>query len=285
MSTEVSTRWSIPEVKAQIAGLIAGLTGHGQPTTLVYGVQMRLGLTALQLISEAFDAKSAHGTGEDGIQWAELAPATIANRRLGPEDVGMLKGLGITKRKHGYGIRPNGGELDVTGRLMRPFLTDAQNKRWKLLFARKKAHLQGKFGMEDGAAAGMAAASAWATLKTEGALTKLDVLGSRVVAILKDTGRLAASLSPGIEEPEKFPLDAPPPPPMMMPNSKEGDRILRTEQGAVIVGTAVEYASRCHAKRPFWPQSLPAAWSQELARVCGAAVSEAIAIMASQQAA
>ncbi len=274
---QVNTRWSVPEVKDAIAKLIAGLAGRADQTRLVEAVKMRVGLEALNLISEAFRAKSQHGTGEDGIQWAELQPATIANRRLDSGDNDMLKDLGI--RSHSGVLGKRSPTFDVLGRAKRAFLTEAQDKRWRMLFARKKAFLQGMHGMGEGESSAMAAANAWITLKSEGALTKLQVLGSRTVAIGVDTGRLLASLSPGIEDLEGRDLEAAIPAPVMVEKSQEGDRILRTEPGAIIVGTNVEYAHKFHEKRPLWASELPSAWSQALARVCGQAISRAIVIV------
>lgn len=259
----VSYQGTNRDVRRLIFGLVAGLSGRDDEfSVLVTGIKLRIGLTALQLVSEAFDDKSEHGAGSDGIQWAELSPETIARRRLGPGDEKMLKG---------EGIHPTQG--------LRPFLTPAQDARWKRIFAQVKARMMGRFGMDEGAASARAGQAAWSVLKAEGARTKLEVLGSRFVQIGKDTGRLAASLSPGIEDPGNFPLDGTAPPPETVSNSKPGDRILvTTDPGKVIVGTAVEYAERFSAKRPLWPSggALPAAWEEELSRVCGSAVSEAI---------
>jgi hypothetical protein len=268
--TEISTNLSSSEIRTQLWALITGISGRsGAHQTLCNGVKLRIGLTALKLIRDAFDRKSNHEAGDDGIQWAELSPETIARRRLGPGDKQMLKG---------EGIHPTHG--------LRPFLSEAQDRRWRIIFASRKSWLQGMHGMSDEAASAQAAQIAWATLKREGAKTKLDVLGSRWVQILKDTGRLAASLSPGIEDPGSFPLDGQAPPPEAVRNSKAADRILRTDEpGVVVVGTAVEYASRCHAKRPLWPANgLPAAWNAQLAKVCGQAIAEAV-VMVMQEAA
>src|ERR1700682_4085786 len=102
MPTELTSRSTHQEIRALIWGLVTGLSGRsGDHSALVNGIKLRVGLVALQLISQAYEAKSNRETGEDGIQWAELSPQTIANRRLGAEDVHMLKDLGITKRKHG----------------------------------------------------------------------------------------------------------------------------------------------------------------------------------------
>jgi hypothetical protein len=284
VADEIYTRSTSAEVRTLIWGLVTGLSGRsGDHGVLVRGIKLRVGLTALMLVTEAFDAKADHAAGDDGIQWDELAQATIAARRMGPGDTKMLKGMGITKRGGVMGKRSP--SFDVRGRPMRAFLSEAQDKRWRMIFATRMAYFRGKFGMDETAAAAHAAQTAWATLKREGALTKLEVLGSRTVQIGKDTGRLAASLTPGLEEPASLPLDAEPPPPNTVATSKADDRILRTDPGVVIVGSNVEYASSFHKKRPLWPDNgLPAAWNAELAQVCGGAVSEAIVMILEQAA-
>ncbi len=262
MGQEIHTQATRGEVRALIWALIQGLSGSGSDhAQLVRGIKLRVGLTALGLITKAFDDKSQHQTGEDGIKWAELSPATIAARRLNVGDRQMLKGMGIKNRD-----------------ALRPFLTPAQDRRWKMLFATRKSWLMAK-GADEGTASAIAAASAWTILKAEGARTKLEVLGSRLVEIGKDTGRLAMSVSPGITDPSSFPLDADPPEPDTVPESQPGDRILRDEPGAVVVGSNVEYAARFHAKRPLWPQSLPSSWTERLTEVCRGAVLEAIGLV------
>ncbi len=281
MPTEVYSRSSHQEIKDHIWALISGLAGHNVAYKgLVDGIKARVGLTALYLFSEAYREKSEHGTDAQGIHWANLSPETIAARALGQGDVAM----GIKRRGGVMGKRAP--SYDILGRPMRPFLSEAENKRWKFLFKTRVAYLRGKFGMDDESAAAQAAAIAWNTLKAEGAQTKLKVLGTRDVVIGVNTGRLAASLSPGTEDPKSHPLDAEPPPPLMVAASEPGDRILKLgDPGIVIVGSNVVYASRFHDKRKLWNAdgSLPDAWNQELAGVCRRGVLEAIVLVVQGQ--
>ena len=84
--------------------------------------------------------------------------------------------------------------------------------------------------------------------------TRQEYFGGRQVDILRDTGKLLRSLTPGIEEP-----------PTLAGNP---DQIVRTGAGNLIVGTNVPYAEH-HQKgtpnmdaRPMWPQdgSIPDAY-------------------------
>ncbi len=260
-------------VREALRKLVEGLAGRqNELDYLTRGIRLRIGMVALACVQETFVVKAGGGTGDDGIKWDPLKKETVANRPIGPKDVLSLKAIGITKRKHGYGARKQDSSTqDVLGRQKRSFLTDAQDKRWKAIFAFNKINLMAKHGLGDGESSARAAAIAWATLKAEGAKTKLDVLGSRTVQIGRDTGRLFNSLSPGIPEPEQHSiLAAPPDAPVAE------DRILRDEVGAVVVGSNVVYAGRFHAKRQLWPDQLPPAWEIRIVDAAMSGIAEAV---------
>lgn len=132
-------------------------------------------------------------------------------------------------------------------------MTPTEDKRWREIFAKEKWRLVVKFGLNDKEASARAAQKAWAILKSEGAKTKLAVLGSRKVDIMRDTGRLFRSLSPGVE-------DRP---------SGEQEQVFQVPPGRVIVGTNVPYAGRQFKMRPAWPADghLPAGWWRYLLQV------------------
>jgi hypothetical protein len=272
MSKEISfdgTREQLRKLLWSFLGSIGG--GSGPFVPQVRGIKLRVGMIALACVQEAFIEKASGGTGEDGIQWPPLKKQTIANRRVGDSDIASMKSQGITKRQSGYGARKQGaGDLDSKGRLKRGFLTDAEDKRWKKIFASRKAQMMGKHGMSEGAASARAAQIAWAVLKSEGAKTKLEVLGNRKVMIGRDTGRLFNSLSPGVADPDSHPLLTPPP--------EVEERVLREEVGCVIVGTNVVYASAFAKTRPLWPKTgqLPAPWMQRIHAGAASGIAEAI---------
>ncbi len=214
--TEAEVRQALADLPRILAGLIPDVNGIGR------SLQMRAGVTLLSKVQQAFIVKSRGGTGDDGIRWKPLSKAAIAARRV---TAGEKKAAGIS------------------GKRVRGLLTPAQDKRWRILFATRKAWLMAK-GMSPGAAAAQAASIAWATLKKEGAQTRLSVYGSRQVDILRDTGRLFRSLTPGVE-------DRP---------SGEPEQVFDVPPGRVIVGTKVPYASRQHKHRPLWPDQIPPYW-------------------------
>jgi hypothetical protein len=205
------------------------------PWGIVEGLSLRVGNVLLMHIKLAFETKSRGGVGSDGIKWPPLKRETIAQRRT---TAGERRALGIS------------------GKRERGLLTPAQNKRWRFLFATRKNWFMTKFGMGDAAASGRAAQYAWATLKNEGAKTKLDVLGSRQVDILQDTGELFKSFSPGIGA-----------------NRSGADgQILKFGPGYVTVGTNKKWwhhlgiPGRLPA-RNFWPPDgkLPTEWTDDMA--------------------
>ena len=267
--------------RAQLYRLIHDFIGGfssagGQFAPYVAGIKLRVGMVALACVQEDFVQKANGGAGEDGIQWPALKKETIANRPIGTGDVAGLKTQGITKRSQGSGARRQGPDsLDKLGRLKRGFLTAEQDKRWRMLFATRKAQLMAKHGLSEGAAAGRAASIAWSILKSEGAKTKLEVLGNRKVQIGRNSGRLFNSLSPGTASPEAHPiLQQPPDAP------EPADRVLREEAGAVIVGSNVEYAKAFHAIRKLWPDGdLPDAWNRRIEAGAKSGVSEALGII------
>lgn len=209
------------------------LAGHApDPLGIARGLQLRLGVALLSKVQQAFIVKSRGGTGDDGIKWPPLKPETIAQRRT---TAGERKQLGIT------------------GKRVRGLLTPAEDKRWRAIFAGEKARLIAKFGLSDKDAAARAAQKAWAVLKSQGAKTKLAVLGGRQVDMLRDTDRLFRSLSPGVED---------------KPSGADG-QVFETPPGRVIVGTNVEYAGPQFRRRPAWPPDgrLPDAWWRYLTQV------------------
>lgn len=211
------------------------------------GVFLSIGFAALNSIKQDFITKSRGGTGEDGVKWPPLSKEYLAyQRRFGPGEKAALKksaGLGKANR---FGIGQNTG-----------LLTAAQKKRWQSIFGTRLARFS--LSMPLAAAKTRAAQIAWATLKLEGAKTMLEVYGTRQVEILRDTGVLFNSLSPGQ-------LDSPGPSAVYSPPTGDGGdkQVFELLGNGVIVGTNVPYAAAHQdGKRPFLPvTSVPERWEQ-----------------------
>jgi len=257
MSNKVYFRGGRREARLLVRRLQAMLTGR-EPDSfgVARGVFLTLGFSALNSIKQDFVRKARGGTGVDGVKWPKLSKAYLAyQRRFGKSEKAKLKkdaGLG---KQHRFGVGgPGGGNAGL--------LTKDQQKTWKKIFGSRLARFL--LSMPAPAAKARAAQIAWATIKRQGAKTMLEVYGNRQVEILRDTGVLFNSLSPGR-------LDNPGPNATYTPPSGDGgnSQIFETISNGVIVGTTVAYAS-AHQEgkrvpaRPFLPTGeVPEEWEQE----------------------
>lgn len=256
MTTKVYFRGSRSEAKNLVYRLMRMLTG-AEPDSggIARGVFLAIGFAALSSIKEDFITKSRGGTGADGVKWKPLTKEYLAyGRRFGKGEQSSLKkaaGLGKANR---FAPGQNKG-----------LLTAAQKKRWGQIFASTLARLL--TSLPPAEAKARAAQIAWAILKREGAKTKLEVYGSRIVDINRDTGILFNSLSPG-QLGGEGPASA-----YAKPSGDGGDQqIFETISNGIIVGTNVPYAAAVNALRPIVPEEAPEAWRQEWAEVTAKAL-------------
>jgi phage gpG-like protein len=109
----------------------------------------------------------------------------------------------------------------------------------------------------------IAASHAWNVLKSEGAKTKLEVYGNRVVDILRDTGVLFNSISPGYLDGNEY----------TPPAGDGGEKqVFRALQDGIVIGTTVAYAGAHNKgkgvpKRQIFPERIPAVWARRWAGV------------------
>ena len=245
--TTLHLRTSKAELQAALAKLPAILAGkEPDPTGLAQGIPLAVGIEALSIIRTAFIAKSRGGTDEAGESWAPLSKKYLAYGRRHP---GLNRKRGAAAKK---------------GRASRPLLTEAQNQRWKQLYAGKLRQLARAAGgsVATGPSAdikGHAAAYAWLIVKAEGGKTILGTYGDAPHEIGRDTGQMFASLSPGA------------------PRNR-----LDVQPGAVIVGTNVKHAGHFHKRRRLWPEEgrWPQVWLDRLAGVALAAAEQVAAALA-----
>ena len=208
MTRTIEFRGSRTEVRNIVRSLTAVLAGQRTDSLgIAKGFKLSLGFAALSDIKAAFLTKAAGGTDEMGIGWPELAPQTIANRRVGPRDRKQDKRIAEYER-----IRKRETDRALT-RFLISGLDDAE--------ALRRARIVGaiRAGQQLGA-------------------TKVKILGGRQVEILRDTGRLLNSLSPGLLSGSGTSLNYNKPP-------EEGgeDQIFELPSGEIIVGTNTIYAS------------------------------------------
>ena len=220
----VHVRTSHAAVRQVIAQLPAAARAGGP---IADAMMMRVGMAILGRIRAAFVVKARGGTDEGGVRWKPLSPKTIAYSKTRQRGKG-----GRTRTEKKRDAYPSQA------------LNARQQARWWAVYRRQLAIYKGDKGH--------AAAVAWLVLKAEGARTLVDKYGNRPVEILRDTGLLLNSLSPGVASTE---------------------RIFRVQPGAVIVGTNRKGALRHHTgipgrlpQRRLWPapDRWPASWWKDV---------------------
>lgn len=250
--TFTGSRMEARRVIRRFVGMLTGMEpDHGR---LARGVFLVMGLTVLSDIQLDFLRKSRGGVGEDGVKWKPLSKEYLAyGRRFGRGEKAALKKSAGLGRANSRGVGGNQG-----------LLTAAQQKRWKQIYAQSLAWMAARYSLDQAKA--MAAGHAWNVIKKEGAKTMLEVYGSRQVEMLRDTGVLFNSLSPGHL-------------------SGNGDytpggdnQIMEAIANGVRVGTSVPYAAAQNKQRPFLPEQLPSAWQDRLDRATVAAITRALTL-------
>ena len=126
------------------------------------GFRSAIGYAALTDIKESFIMKARGGTDAMGIQWPPLSPRTIANRRVGPRASAEAR--------------------------LRKRIQKAETQR---------AYARLRHSLPEGEARRRAAIAGGVRATNIMGRTKVEVLGGREVEILRDTGILLNSLSPG----------------------------------------------------------------------------------------
>lgn len=211
-------RAAVRDALARIPQEVRGNSIHAR------AMRLRVGMALLGRIKQAFVLKARGGTDAAGDRWAPLSPRTIAYSRTRSRGRG-----GRTKKERSNPARPSAA------------LTDGQRHRWWEYYRQGLAIFRSNKGA--------AARRAWAILRRDGGVTTLlEKYGNRPVEILRDTGLLLNSLSPGTNSPEQ---------------------VFRDEGGAIIVGTNRKGARWHHEgipgklpRRRLWPlpRNWPASW-------------------------
>jgi len=251
--TVTTTSDQKPALRKLVRDLPGMLSGRVQD---VYGIAMgfrsRIGYAILSLVAPNFDQLGRGFTGADGEKWPPLSKAYLAyGRRFGPGEVKELKAA------HGLGKAHRYAPGDKKG-----LLTKEQLKHWRRIYADRLAWYTMR--LSDAKAKEVAARIAWSIIKKAGGKTKLEVYGNRQVQILVDTGRLRASIQPGIV------FEAGPGGTYQKTHGKGGvDQVFEHTADSITVGTNVKYAEYHHeAKtrplRRLWPKEFPSSWWQQI---------------------
>lgn len=240
----VKFKGSRSAAKQIVQSVVNSLLGKDpQYKPLADSVLTAVGVAALSDIKNDFVRKSHGETGQDGVTWAPLKPATIAARRLGAAD----------KKDAVIGAR------------------------WKIVQKEyKKLYQKYRLGLPPELASIKARRVAEMRATYQTGMSKTEAYGSRQVDILRDTGVLLNSLTPG-----KVGASG-----TYSKPSKEGgdEQIFLIDNGAVSIGTTVHYAAthqfgdpdRRIPARPFLPRHVPAVWLDEWSLVGRDALAAAI---------
>jgi hypothetical protein len=230
---------------------------HGD---LAEGFRNLIGFALLANIKDAFVTRSGpcgprpgFGPSAAGYAWEKLAPSTIAQRRVGPrERKGFRKSSADARKER---VKRRGFEKQLYRQYVTGFIAQGIGLENARYMARKRAHREVMFRYRDLAK------------------TKVDLLGQRQVEILRDTGVLLNSLSPGqISEDGRT---------YTKPGGAGGDlQLMQQAAGEVVIGTALEYAAYHHSEEPrsrlpqrrLWPRFIPGEWWNDVAAVAGRAM-------------
>lgn len=198
--------------------------GLGSPSRALL---IRVGMAVLYRVRDAFVLKSHGECDETGLRWKPLSPETIAKRRH--------PGLGSKAKR--------------AAKAPSAMLTQKQRDRWWTVYGRNLARYRGDKSH--------AAAAAWMVLKMEGAQTIIGVYGNINVDILRDSGLLLNTLSPGLDEGTEA---------TAVP--REPDQVFEVNRGEIILGTNRKWAGVHHKgndhvpQRRLWPEvaDWPQSW-------------------------
>jgi hypothetical protein len=210
------------------------------------GVYGAIGLQALSDIKADYVRKSGGGTGEDGVKWKPLSPVTIAKRRLQGNNA-LSKGEERKRLKQ---------RLELA------------------LYARLSASLPPADAIKE------AKRQASEIIKAKDQKRINILLKEEKVKILRDTGVLLNSLSPGVMRGQSG---------YAKPRGDGGDdQVFYFMRAGVIVGTNVPYAGvhqygsekQNIPARPFLPppDATPQIWLDRWAAIGETAVAEAVTL-------
>ncbi len=234
-------REELTEIIRQLPSMIAGRTPDRDG--IAAGFRARIAWTFFSLVAPNFNELGRGQPGVDGDKWPPLTKEYLAYQR-------PVKGRQPPKAG---GLAPGGND---------GFLTPAQLKQWKQIFADRYAFYVMR--ESDEKAKEIAARLAWHEIKKQGAKTKLQEFGGRKVGVeyqtLVDTGRLRQSLQPGELIDRGIAAEYQP----------SEDQVSEDLSYQIVVGTNVQHAGAHHnAKSPkrrrrFWPERFPNFWWDQI---------------------
>lgn len=219
-------------VAASIALVVAGVTGRdSRYADVANGVLVRIANALTSQIQQDFIVKSRRGTGRDGITWPELSPVTVERRRVSPADEKQVRRQLKELRERIYATELGRLRASAFNSFESRAITKEDVKIDDVLVRRARKYAK---EVADAAAKQI----------------RRQVLSTREVDILRDTGVMLKAFTPGVG--------------LNVPNNP--GQIFETEPGRVTVGNKEkpwhqDGGGRLPA-RPSWPQdgSIPEQW-------------------------
>ncbi len=237
----------IEQLVRDLPGILSGRIADQH--NLAHGLKMRIAFAFFSLIREAYIIKSRGGTDAAGISWPPLDPKYLAY------------GRGPKSSRRGGGKSPGGRD---------GMMSKKQLDQWWRDYSQARAWLILQVG--DVESRNRAAAIAWSKYKAKGGKTLLDAFGDRPHEILRDSGVLFNSLTPGILAGTEYqPVD---------------NQVVRDEGNALSCGTNVSYAIHHQGtpdkpgKRLLWPADgvLPDVWADDILEVAAEGLNDYITL-------
>lgn len=247
MNTRIDLRMGRADVWRKLQAIARAL--NNDTSGLMRRLKLRVGTALLSQVQQDFVRKSHGETGKDGIKWKELKPATIARRRVTKDE---RKQAGVDERNY----------------------TKIQQLVYKSAYATNFAKL--RLDMPEAAAMVFARQLAKLEVKRAGKKSQVELFGGRKVDILRDTGELLRSFSPGVAAGREADVN------FVGPSEHPDGQIFRIDPDAVTVGSNKKpwhhqgVPGRLPS-RPFWPLNglIPEAWWPAINQACLRGITEA----------
>lgn len=222
-TTHKSKRF-VSGVVSNVAGYINGSTNDTHGVGRVFWATLTR--EVFKRLHASYEIRSEGGTDDLGNSFAPLKRETIAKR---PIQRGSLSGLKLDKRSSGTSLKDR----------KRGLLTPSEDREWKKIYSRKLRNLI--LFKPESVAKNIAAAIAWKEMKERGVKTKLDVLGSRDVLIMRVTDKIFNSLEPSGGG---------------VPYRPKKNQLVDKNGTTLTLGTLVEYAKYHNKTRPVIPEDI-----------------------------
>lgn len=226
----------IRATRQQVYAAVASLPGRARGgSQLARAMVTRCGFALQKNVRDAFLVKARGGTDVAGDKWKPLDKKTVAYSRRHRKLHGDPRESRVFSRAKSKPWVPKSAKRAAYSPSYA--LTNKQNDRWWQVYRQQLAVYHGNKGH--------AAAVAWLVVKREGATTLMEQFGDQQVDILRDTGLLFNTISPG---------------------NTSGAAVFRVLAGEVVVGTNRRWAGVHHRgsrdghvpQRRLWPD--PRRW-------------------------